>query len=119
MGCCPLGSFEPLLPGGLTAVSACGGVAPTDLRYCARPPFARCTRSCSSIACGSRFAMKAQSRTRRCTWPSARSEHKEVLGIWIEQTEGAKYWLRVMTEIRNRGTHDVLTRRRRYPAFTP
>jgi putative transposase len=31
-----------------------------------------------------------------------------VLGIWIEQTEGAKFWLRVMTEIRNRGTHDVL-----------
>ena len=26
----------------------------------------------------------------------------------IEQTEGAKFWLRVMTEIRDRGTHDVL-----------
>src|SRR5437773_884051 len=36
------------------------------------------------------------------------SGHKEILGIWIEQTEGAKFWLRVMTEIRNRGTHDVL-----------
>jgi putative transposase len=36
------------------------------------------------------------------------SGHKEVLGVWIEQTEGAKFWLRVMTEIRNRGTHDVL-----------
>jgi len=36
------------------------------------------------------------------------SGHKEVLGIWIEQTEGAKFWLRVMSEIRNRGTHDVL-----------
>jgi len=36
------------------------------------------------------------------------SGHKEVLGIWIEQTEGAKFWLRVMTEIRNRGTQDVL-----------
>ena len=36
------------------------------------------------------------------------SGHKEVLGIWIEQTEGAKFWLRVMTEIRNRGTHHVL-----------
>ena len=36
------------------------------------------------------------------------SGHKEVLPIWIEQTEGAKFWLRVMTEIRNRGTHDVL-----------
>lgn len=33
---------------------------------------------------------------------------KEVLGIWIEQTEGAKFWLRVMNDIRNRGTEDVL-----------
>jgi putative transposase len=36
------------------------------------------------------------------------SGHKEVLGIWIEQTEGAKFWLRVMTEIKARGTLDVL-----------
>src|SRR5277367_6944966 len=33
---------------------------------------------------------------------------KEILGIWIEQTEGAKFWLRVMTELRNRGTQDIL-----------
>ena len=33
---------------------------------------------------------------------------KEVLGLWIEQTEGAKFWLRVMTELKNRGVHDVL-----------
>ncbi len=32
---------------------------------------------------------------------------KEVLGLWIEQTEGAKFWLRVMTEIKNRGVNDV------------
>ncbi len=30
--------------------------------------------------------------------------HKEVLGLWIEQTEGAKFWLRVMNEIKARGT---------------
>jgi putative transposase len=36
------------------------------------------------------------------------SGHKEILGIWIEQTEGAKFWLRVMNEIRNRGTQDIL-----------
>lgn len=33
---------------------------------------------------------------------------KEVLGIWIEQTEGAKFWLRVVTELRNRGVQDIL-----------
>jgi putative transposase len=32
---------------------------------------------------------------------------KDVLGIWIEQTEGAKFWLRVMTEVRNRGVKDT------------
>jgi putative transposase len=34
--------------------------------------------------------------------------HKEILGIWIEQTEGAKFWLRVMTELHNRGVQDLL-----------
>jgi len=33
--------------------------------------------------------------------------HKEILGLWIKQTEGAKFWLRVMTEIKNRGVNDV------------
>ena len=33
---------------------------------------------------------------------------KDILGIWIEQTEGAKFWLRVMTEIKNRGVSDIL-----------
>jgi putative transposase len=32
---------------------------------------------------------------------------KDVLGIWIEQIEGAKFWLRVMTEIKNRGVNDM------------
>lgn len=33
---------------------------------------------------------------------------KEILGIWIEQTEGAKFWLRVMNELNNRGLGDIL-----------
>ena len=33
---------------------------------------------------------------------------KDVLGIWIEQSEGAKFWLRVMNEIKNRGVADIL-----------
>jgi len=33
---------------------------------------------------------------------------KEILGLWIEQTEGAKFWMRVMTELRGRGTTDIL-----------
>jgi putative transposase len=33
---------------------------------------------------------------------------KEVLGLWIEQSEGAKFWLRVMNELKGRGIEDVL-----------
>ena len=33
---------------------------------------------------------------------------KEILGLWLEQNEGAKFWLRVMNELRNRGLEDVL-----------
>ena len=33
---------------------------------------------------------------------------KEVLGLWIEQTEGAKFWLKVMNELKTRGVQDVL-----------
>lgn len=36
------------------------------------------------------------------------SGHKHVLGMWIEQTEGAKFWLRVMNELKSRGTNDIL-----------
>ena len=33
---------------------------------------------------------------------------KEVLGLWVEQTEGAKFWLKVINELKNRGVQDVL-----------
>jgi putative transposase len=33
---------------------------------------------------------------------------KEILGLWIEQTEGAKFWLRVMNELKTRGISDIL-----------
>src|SRR3546814_15178166 len=32
---------------------------------------------------------------------------KEILGIWIEQTEGEKFWLRVMNALKNRGVADM------------
>jgi putative transposase len=37
-----------------------------------------------------------------------RDGEKEVLGLWIEQTEGAKFWFKVMNELKNRGLNDVL-----------
>lgn len=33
---------------------------------------------------------------------------KHVLGLWFAQTEGAKFWMQVATELRNRGVQDVL-----------
>jgi putative transposase len=32
---------------------------------------------------------------------------KEVLGLWVAQTEGAKFWLQVVTELQNRGVADI------------
>ena len=33
---------------------------------------------------------------------------RDILGIWIEQTEGAKFWLKVFTDLKTRGCHDIL-----------
>jgi len=33
--------------------------------------------------------------------------HKEVLGLWTAETEGAKFWLQVVTELKNRGVKDI------------
>jgi putative transposase len=36
------------------------------------------------------------------------SGNKEVLGFWINETEGAKFWLSIFTELKNRGLQDIL-----------
>jgi putative transposase len=33
---------------------------------------------------------------------------RDVLGIWFQRTEGAKFWLQVLTDLKTRGVHDVL-----------
>ncbi len=33
---------------------------------------------------------------------------KHVLGLWIDPNEGAKFWLRIVNELRNRGVKDIL-----------
>ena len=35
------------------------------------------------------------------------SGEKELLGLWVAQTEGAKFWLQVVTELKNRGVQDI------------
>lgn len=34
--------------------------------------------------------------------------HKELLGLWMSETEGAKFWLNVLTELQTRGVKDIL-----------
>jgi transposase-like protein len=34
--------------------------------------------------------------------------HREVLGLWIENTEGAKFWLKVFNDLKTRGVSDIL-----------
>lgn len=34
--------------------------------------------------------------------------HKELLGLWLAENEGAKFWLGVLTELKNRGLQDIL-----------
>jgi transposase-like protein len=33
--------------------------------------------------------------------------HKELLGMWINETEGARFWLSILTELQNRGVKDI------------
>src|SRR3954452_6524625 len=33
--------------------------------------------------------------------------HKEVLGLWTSASEGAKFWLQILTELKNRGVQDI------------
>ncbi|MCZ5252194.1 transposase [Escherichia coli] len=33
---------------------------------------------------------------------------KELLGMWLTENEGAKFWLNVLTELKNRGLNDIL-----------
>jgi hypothetical protein len=49
--------------------------------------------------CGAR----AQSR-----WRVKIRDEKDVLGLWIEQSEGAKFWLKVINELKTRGVNDIL-----------
>ena len=68
-------------------------------------------RSSSSTPSGSRSGTRAASFDNKAIYIALGilpDGTKEILGIWIEQTEGAKFWLRVMNELKNRGVADIL-----------
>ena len=37
-----------------------------------------------------------------------RDGNRDILGLWIEQTEGAKFWMKVFAELKSRGVQDIL-----------
>ena len=51
-----------------------------------------------------------RSAARPSIWPLAvlPDGTRDILGIWIEQTEGAKFWLKVFTDLKTRGCQDIL-----------
>ena len=59
--------------------------------------------------CALKFATQARSRNKAVYLALGFTMEgpKEVSGLWIEQTEGAKFWLRVMNEIKKRSVNDV------------
>jgi transposase-like protein len=54
--------------------------------------------------------MKRRSVARPCTSALAvlPDGSRDILGIWIEQTEGAKFWMKVFTDLKTRGCQDIL-----------
>ena len=41
-------------------------------------------------------------------WPSIQKAGKELLGMYISKSEGANFWLGVLTDLQNRGVQDIL-----------
>lgn len=55
-----------------------------------------------------RDAGKVQNRCAYVLLGISSDGQKEILGMYVAATEGAKFWMQVLTEIRNRGTKDIL-----------
>ena len=70
----------------------------------------RSTRSSTSTRSWSRCARTARSETRACYLGVGVNldGEREVLGLWWQETEGAKFWLAVLNDLHHRGVQDVL-----------
>src|SRR6266516_2439627 len=70
----------------------------------------RCIRWSFSTRCGSKSGTKASSRTRPSMWHlrSIQTAKRTFSGFGLEHTEGAKFWLKVVNELKARGVNDML-----------
>src|SRR5262252_3500185 len=68
----------------------------------------RCTPSSILMRCLSNLARRGRCRPKRCTsrWVSPWTARKNSWGLWLSESEGAKFWLAVFTELKNRGVQD-------------
>lgn len=55
-----------------------------------------------------RYEGTVQNRAVHTAIGLTRDGHREVLGLWVETNEGAKFWMRVLSELQARGVKDVL-----------
>jgi putative transposase len=70
----------------------------------------RCIRWCSSTLCGVKIRDEGTVKNKavflalgiQCDGT------RDVLGLWIQQTEGAKFWLAVVNDLKHRGVEDIL-----------
>ena len=75
----------------------------------ARGRWTPCTRSSTSTPSGCGCATTARSRTAPAISPwGSRDGEREVLGIWWQETEGARFWLAALNDLQRRGVSDVL-----------
>src|SRR6202007_167436 len=66
------------------------------------------TRAHLGVETQRQWTDKAISRTTPALLGVIANGTKVVLGMWGEQNEGAKFWLRVMNELKNRGVEDIM-----------
>jgi putative transposase len=60
-----------------------------------------------SSECGEQYAQKGIDSAVYVVLGVNPKGHKEVLGLWVAQNEGAKFWLQVLTGLKNRGVKDI------------
>src|SRR5262245_51288749 len=68
----------------------------------------RSIRWCSSTRCGLKSATMVKNKAVYVALALNPDGEKSVLGLWIEQAEGAKFWLKVVNELKARGVNVIL-----------
>ena len=63
---------------------------------------------CHAFTCRPRDSRTVKNKAVYVALGVTRDGQREVLGLWIAENEGAKFWLSVMNEMKNRGVQDVL-----------